>query len=199
MLLIVFSVLLAACSGEAPSGAPQEAPPASSPTHAPLENVMENIEMSLWPSDTAPQQGQKPLLSIEAKRFVGSLGSAKEWTFEGAKAVAYAQEEGDTDIHFKAAHGTFIEGKRAVLKGDDDNDVTAQLDDMTIYLKDITWEISAKNGEDAQGGMAYSNNPIRIDSPTQKLEAASMTLNPETAIIELVDVSGNFYFGEKDQ
>jgi hypothetical protein len=195
MLLIALSVILVACTGEAPSDASQEKSPAPSPTNAPPEDVMENIEMSLWPANAVPRQGQKPLLSIEAARFMGSVGSGKEWTFEDAKAVAPAQDEDGTTISFEAAHGVLLEGKQAVLQGG----VTAHLDDMTIYLEDITWEISVKNGEAAQGGIAYSNNPIRIDSPTQKLEASSMTLNPETAIIELLDVSGDFYFGEKDQ
>lgn len=152
---------------------------------------MENIEMHLWPANAAPRQGQKPLLSIRARRFMGAVGGDDEWSFEDAEAVAPAQEGDHTTISFKAARGTFEEDKRAVLQGG----VTAYANDMVITLDDITWEISDVSGESAGGGRAYSNNPIRIDSPTQQLEASSLTLDPETATFELKDVSGEIHFG----
>ena len=195
ILLILVSMCLAACSGAPLPDTSQEDLPVASPTNAPPEDVMENIEMSLWPANAAPRQGQKPVLSIRARRFMGSVGSGGEWTFEDAEAVAPAQDEKHASIRFKAARGVFLEDQRAVLQGG----VTAYINDMTIHLEDITWEIGAGNGETPKSGTAYSNNPIRIDSPTQKLDASSMTLNPETAIIELPDVSGEFYFGGHDQ
>lgn len=192
-LIAVVPLVLTACTQSAPDGpAPDET--ALSPTSAaPPEDVMENIEMSLWPPSDTVQQNQKPVLSIRASRFTGSVGSDSEWSFEEAVAVAPAQDEAHVDIRFEAAHGVFHEDQRATLQGG----VTAEMNDMTIHLEDITWEIASEGGEENPAGRAYSTNPVRIDSPTQNLEATSMTLNPETAIIELTDVVGEFFLGEQ--
>lgn len=190
-LITALPLALVACSPSAPNGSdPVDTTP--SPTSEPLpEDVMENIEMSLWPPSDSAQQNQKPVLSIRASRFTGSVDSDSEWSFEEAVAVAPAQDDEHVDIRFEAAHGVFHEDQRATLQGG----VTAEMNDMTIHLEDITWEIASETGEENPAGRAYSTNPVRIESPTQKLEATSMTLNPETAIIELTDVVGEFFLG----
>jgi len=191
ILLTALTLLLAACFGESGTGAPPVDSDAMPDPGAAPEDVMENIEMDLWPTNAVPQQGSKPLLSIRARRFAGSVGSDNEWSFEDAEAVAPAQDDQQTTIRFKAARGVFREEERATLEGG----VTAYLDGMTIHLDDFTWEIGAQVGDAPQQGRAYTDNPLRIDSPTQQLEASSMTMNPETAIFELRDVSGEIHFG----
>lgn len=193
LLIAVLPLALAACTESARETAPTNDSTVSPTSENIPEDVMENIEMSLWPSGDSAQQSQKPVLSISASRFTGSIGSDSEWAFEDAVAIAPAQDAEHVDIRFEAAHGVFREDQRASLQGG----VTAYMNDMTIYLEDITWEIASDDTEGHPAGRAYSTNPLRIDSPTQKLEATSMTLNPETAIIELTDVVGEFFLGEQ--
>jgi hypothetical protein len=190
-LALSLTLWLAACSGD--SVPPVDGPDVVGDAEAPElpEDVMENIEMHLWPANAAPRQGQKPLLSIRASSVTGSAAEGGEWAFRDAIAVAPAQEAGQAEIRFKAARGSFDEGRGAVLE----DSVTAYMNDMTIQLQDIIWELGTDAGADAKGGQAYSNHPLTIDSPTQKLEASSLRLDPETSNFELTDVSGEIHFG----
>ncbi len=183
--------ILAGCTAEPMPGATpesEESPPSAGDVP---EDVMENIRMDLWPSNEAPRQGQKPVLSISARRFMGSVGSGNEWSFEDAQAEAPAQDDEHTAIRFEAARGVFREDERAVLEGG----VTAYLNDMIIHLEDIVWEINVANGATSSGGRAYSDHPVHIESPTQQLDASSLTIDPATATFELTDVSGEIHFG----
>jgi len=197
-IVVVFPALtLAACGNGAPPAAPPAQPDAESASAEVPENAMDmtNIEMHLWPSSEAPGQEEKPLLSIRAQRVTGNMdGSGAELSFEGAQAVVPQQKPEDSQIHFEAASGTFQENQRAVLKGG----VKAQIDDMAIALEEITWEIAPREGEDSGTGMAFSDKPLTITSPTQKLEAARLRLYPDSNSMELYEVSGVITFtGEK--
>lgn len=196
--LFVFpAFFLTACGGGAPPAAPA---PDTGAEQAPAdvqENAMDmtNIEMHLWPANEAPGQEEKPLLSIRAQRVTGNMDdSGAELSFEGAQAVVPQQKPEDSQIHFEAASGTFQENQRAVLKGG----VKAQIDDMAITLEEITWEIAPREGEERGTGMAFSDKPLTITSPTQKLEAARLRLYPDSNSMELYEVSGVITFtGEK--
>lgn len=192
---LIFVLLLAGCGGGTP--APPEAPPEATPGDAPSAEAptdmmdMNEVEMQLWPSSDAPAQGTRPLLSIRAQRVTGSLdGTTAELSFEGAQAVVPPQEEGDSNINFEAARGTYQQNRRAVLSGG----VTAQIDDMAIALEDITWEILPQEGAETSTGLAFSDNPLKIASPTQNLEAARLRLYPDTQTMELYDVKGTITF-----
>lgn len=192
---LIFVLLLAGCGGgtSAPPEAPPEANPGDAPTaEAPTDMMdMNEVEMQLWPSSDAPAQGTRPLLSIRAQRVTGSLdGTTAELSFEGAQAVVPPQEEGDSNINFEAARGTYQQNRRAVLSGG----VTAQIDDMAIALEDITWEILPQEGAETSTGLAFSDNPLKIASPTQNLEAARLRLYPDTQTMELYDVKGTITF-----
>ena len=197
-IIVVFPALtLAACgNGAPPTQPPAEANGENASAEVP-ENAMDmtNIEMHLWPSSEAPGQEEKPLLSIRAQRVTGNMdGSGAELSFEGAQAVVPQQKPEDSQIHFEAASGTFQENQRAVLKGG----VKAQIDDMAITLQEITWEIAPREEEEGGTGMAFSDQPLTINSPTQKLEAARLRLYPDTNSMELYEVSGVITFtGEK--
>lgn len=190
--------VLAACSGGTGTTPESNGNAGETPVPEPApEDVMENIEMHLWPAHAAPRQGQKPLLSIRASRFTGSAGGldgGDEWTFEGADAIAPAQEEGETEIRFEAARGVFREEQHATLEGG----VTAYVNDMTIDLENFIWEIGGESGE-GPGSRAYSNQPLTINSPTQHLEASSIRLDPATSSFELTDVTGEIHFGGIEQ
>ena len=190
-LTIIAVLLLSACNGTPTAEVPRQNDTNLAPSDGPPEDVMENIEMHLWQKSSAPRQGQKPLLSISARLFRGSVGSGDEWSFEGAEAFAPAQDEQGSDIEFMADSGVYVEDKRATLLGN----VQANLNDMTIHLEDITWEIQPASGDTMGGGMAYTNQPVRIDSPTQQLNATSMTIDPATSAFTLKDVTGEIYFG----
>lgn len=152
---------------------------------------MTNIEMFLWPSGDSPEKGEKPLLIIRAKGVTGSMASSgAELSFEGAQAVVPPKTPEDSQINFEATRGTFIENQRAVLK----DGVRAQIDDMSITLDDITWEIPPKEGETEGVGMAFSDKPLKIVSPTQNLDAARLRLYPDTRTMELYDVTGVITF-----
>lgn len=192
-VLFVLAAAMAGCTGGTPPAAPpveQAAVPA--PAAAP-EDVMEGVEMHLFePSDDAPKQDEKPLLSIRADRVSGSMsGDAAELSFEGAKAVAQ-QKADKPPIYFEAARGRFQEKKRAVLEGG----VRATIDDMTITLEEITWEVHAPEGTEGETGMAFSDKPLNISSPTQELEAARLRLYPDTQVMELYEVTGVINFKE---
>jgi hypothetical protein len=187
LLAIALLTTFIGCSGEAPNVSDVESATNRATPDAPVGDVMENIEMNLWPENTVPQPGERPILWIRAERFEGDLGSGGALSFEGAEAIAPAQEEGQVDLRFVAARGQFQEGKRATLEGG----VTAHLDGMTIHMEAITWEIP----EGENSGVAYSKQPVRIESPTQQLTASSMTLDPATAAITLTDVDGEIRFG----
>ena len=190
-LTIVAVLVFSGCNGTPTSEVAPQNNENRSQSDGLSEDVMENIEMHLWPTSSAPRQGQKPLLSISARLFRGSVGSGNEWSFEDAQALAPAQDEQGSDIEFKANSGVYVEDKWATLQGG----VTANLNDMTIYLKDITWEIRPASGDTMGGGMAYTNHAVRIDSPTQQLNATSMTIDPATSAFTLKDVAGEIYFG----
>lgn len=199
VIAVLFPALMVAGCGV---GAPPMPPPAESaaeaapPEAAPDDTMdMTNIEMHLWPSGDAPGQGVKPLLSIRAQRVTGSMeGGGAEMSFEGAQAVVPPQTPEDSQIHFEAARGTFQENQRAVLSGG----VKAQIDDMSITLEDITWEMLPEAGTDHKTGMAFSDKPLKIASPTQNLEAARLRLYPDTKMMELYEVTGVITFtGEK--
>lgn len=190
-------VVLSGCGGGSPATPPPASPEAETAPAATPDNTMDmtNIEMHLWRSSDAPGQDQKPLLSIRAERVTGSMdGSGAELSFEGAQAVRPQQKPEDSQIHFEAARGTFQENKRAVLK----DGVQAQIDDMSISLEEITWEIAPEEGAEGGTGMAFSDKPLKIISPTQNLEAARLRLYPDTNTMELYEVSGVITFtGEK--
>ena len=187
MVALVFS----ACSGPSEPDRGNDGPAPNAAPDAPAEDMMANIDMQLWPLDEVPQAGQKPLLTIKASRFFPSAASDDEWRFEDAVAWAPAQREGQADIHFEANSGLFHEGKWARLEGE----VKAWMNDMTIELEDIVWEIGDESSTDQPGGRAYSDHPITIESPTQQLEATSLKLDPKTSEFELTDVSGEIHFG----
>ena len=192
------ALMLAGCGGGAPPTPPPAEPAAeAAPPEAVPDDTMDmtNIEMHLWPSGDAPGQGVKPLLSIRARRVTGSMeGGGAEMAFEGAQAVVPPQTPEDPQIHFEATRGTFQENRRAVLSGG----VKAQIGDMSVSLEEITWEIAPREGEEGGTGMAFSDKPLTISSPTQNLEAARLRLYPDTNAMELYEVTGVITFaGEK--
>lgn len=195
--LVSPAVVLAGCGGGSPATPPPASPEAETAPAATPDNAMDmtNIEMHLWRSSDAPGQDQKPLLSIRAARVTGNMDeSGAELSFEGAQAVRPQQKPEDSQIHFEAARGTFLENQRAVLK----DGVKAQIDDMAITLEEITWEIAPEGGAEGGTGMAFSDKPLKIMSPTQNLEAARLRLYPDTNTMELYDVTGVITFtGEK--
>lgn len=195
--LVSPAVMLAGCGGGSPATPPPASPEAETAPAATPDNAMDmtNIEMHLWRSSDAPGQDQKPLLSIRAARVTGNMDeSGAELSFEGAQAVRPQQNPEDSQIHFEAARGTFLENQRAVLK----DGVKAQIDDMAITLEEITWEIAPEGGAEGGTGMAFSDKPLKIMSPTQNLEAARLRLYPDTNTMELYDVTGVITFtGEK--
>lgn len=201
VIAVLLPALMAAgCGGGTPpepSPAPADAAGQVAPPEAVPEDTMDmtNIEMHLWPSGDAPGQGVKPLLSIRAQRVTGSMdGGGAEMAFEGAQAVVPPQTPEDSQIHFEATRGTFQENQRAVLK----DGVKAQIDTMSITLEDITWEMVPEAGSEHKAGMAFSDKPLKITSPTQNLEAARLRLYPDTKTMELYDVTGVITFtGEK--
>ena len=190
-------VVLSGCGGGSPATPPPASPEAETAPEAAPDNSMDmtNIEMHLWRSSDAPGQDQKPLLSIRAERVTGNMdGSGAELSFEGAQAVRPQQKPEDSQIHFEAERGTFQENKRAVLK----DGVKAQINDMAITLEEITWEIAPEDGVEGGTGMAFSDKPLKITSPTQNLEAARLRLYPDANTMELYEVSGVITFtGEK--
>ncbi|MBX3180893.1 MAG: hypothetical protein KF886_26395 [Candidatus Hydrogenedentes bacterium] len=189
-LLLMLAVLAAGCGESAPDApaTPDAAEQAAPGDAAPPEDVMENVSMDLWPSTDTPGEDVKPLLSIRAERVTGMRGDMNTLSFEGAEAVAPASAPGAAPYKFKAASGAFVEGERAVLSGG----VTAEVDDMIIELEEITWAILP--GAEGGGGHAWSDRPLRITSPTQKLEAASLRLNVLAQTIELREVTGEITF-----
>ena len=185
---IVFLGLLAGCSG---SPAPSEPTPASAPAEAAVpENVMENFEMRLWPSTEDAGENLVPLLYIRAERVMGLGGDTKELTFEGAEAVVPATSPDSRELQFTAKYGSFVEGERALLR----DGVVARIDDMTIELEEITWSVVPGEGGAASSGVAASDRPLRIVSPTQNLEAQALRLYAATETIELREVTGEITF-----
>lgn len=185
---LALAVFAAGCGGVPP--APTEdgtAAPDSTDTVAAPADVMENVKLELWPSPDTPGQDVKPLLLIRAARVTGSGGDTKSLSFEGAEATVPATEPGATSLQFDANHGTFQEGVRALL----DQGVVAHVNDMTIELEEITWEVASGEGN---SGLAFSDHPLKITSPTQNLEAASMRLDMTTQTIELRQVTGEISF-----
>ena len=185
--------MVAGCGGGTPAVPPPADPVAeSAPAEAPSDTMdMTNIEMHLWPTGDAPGQDVKPLLSIRAQRVTGSMeGGGAEMSFEGAQAIVPPRTPEDAPIRFEAARGTFQENKRALLK----DGVKAQVGDMSIALEDITWEMVPEEGTDHKAGMAFSDKPLKITSPTQNLEAARLRLYPDTNTMELYDVTGVITF-----
>jgi len=199
----VILLLLAGCGGgTTPPPAEQAAAPGGeAPESAPETPVdqmdMNEVEMQLWPPSDGANQNTRPLLSIRAQRVTGSLdGTTGELSFEGAEAVVPPQEEGDSQIDFQAARGTYQQNRKAVLSGG----VAAKIDAMSITLEDITWEIQPADATDNPGlGYAFSDNPLKIDSPTQKMEAARLRLYPATQTFELDDVKGVVTFQGEQQ
>jgi hypothetical protein len=191
---MLLAVLAAGCGGAPP--APEAPPETPAAPEAPPEDVMENVQLELWPSTDTPGQDVKPLLLIRAARVTGSGGETKSLSFEGAEATVPAAAPGATELQFTAQHGAFEEGVRAVL----DQGVVARVNDMIIELESITWEVAGAGGEAGAeaggggGGIAYSDRPLKITSPTQRLEAASLRLDVATETIELRQVTGEITF-----
>lgn len=189
---LLLAALAAGCGGGPPVPESSGGEPGvdTGPADVAPEDVMENINMHLWPSTDTPGEDVKPLLSIQAERVTGMGGGTEQLTFEGARAVVPAREPGDLEINFVAERGSYVEGKRAVLEGG----VVARIDDMTIELEDIVWEIVPGLAGAAGQSLAASDNPLRITSPTQQLEASSLRLRAGAKMLELRDVSGEFTF-----
>jgi len=151
---------------------------------------MENFEMRLWPSTENPGENLAPLLYIRAERVMGLGGDTKELTFEGAEAVVPATSPESRELQFTAKFGSFVEGERALLR----DGVVARIDDMTIELEEITWSIMPGEGGAAGSGLAASDRPLRIVSPTQNLEAQALRLYADTETLELREVTGEITF-----
>lgn len=194
LALLIVLTAVAGCGNDSAVEPPEPVPAPADGAGAAPENVMEDIELHLWPSTEAPGQDVKPLLSIRAQRVTGAADdtgeTSGEMAFEGAVADVPAQDADDPRIHFEAARGVYLDDQRAVLQGG----VTAEIDTMTITLEDITWEIFPEAREDGNTSMAFSDNPLKISSPTQNLEAARLRLYPDTEVLELYEVSGEITF-----
>lgn len=151
---------------------------------------MQDMNLKLWPSTDTPGENVKPLLSIHAARVMGMGGDAKELMLEDAKAVVPATGPESRELEFSAKFGTFVEGERALLR----DGVVARIDDMTIELEEITWTIVPGEGGAPSSGVASSDRPLHITSPTQDLEAQGLRLYAATETIELHEVTGFITF-----
>lgn len=190
IMLVLLLILGAGCGGGDPAPPPEEAPGVPAPAPAPPpQDVMEGVSLDLFPDPDTTQQNVKPLLSIQAARVTRSGEDTNTLTFEGAEAVVPSQTPGAREIRFSAARGVFVEGVRAELSGG----VTARINEMTITLEDIIWEILPEEG-DAGGSVARSDNKLQITSPTQNLVADSLRLDTAAETIELQNVVGEFTF-----
>ncbi len=188
--IIALILLVAGCGNDTPEtpAEPAQAAPGEAPAVA--EDAMEGMKLDLWPSTDTPGENVKPLLSIRAAQVKGLGAETNELTFEGAEAVVPAKSAEDREIRFSATRGSYLEGQKAVLSGG----VTALIDDMTISLEDITWDIVPGEGGAPGTGIASSDNPLRITSPTQDLEAQGLRLYIVTQTFELRDVNGFITF-----
>jgi len=173
-----------------PSATP--APANDSPVEAlpaPGEITMQDINLYLH--DTAPTVGamKKPSFWVSAKRF--SMQENGLWLFEEARAVAYGENENEEDIIMEAARGSFEEGKGAVMEGG----VVAHAGTMTLHLDNITW----KNPENGERGVAYSEVPLTIEDTDLQLSADSVHLYPKDKHFEMTRVAGSIYVGSLSQ
>ena len=182
-------VLLAGCSGN-PDTPVENTGATDAPLVAPAKDVMQDMTLDLWPSTDTPGDNVKPLLSIRAERVMGMGDDSQELTFEGAEAVVPATGPNARELQFSAKLGSFVQGVRANLR----DGVVARIDDMTITLEEISWDIVAGDGSAPGTGVASSDKPLHIMSPTQDLEAQGLRLYLATETLELRDVTGFITF-----
>lgn len=193
-IILSLAVMASGCGGNGAGPESEAAVPSPTATVEPSTgspaNVMEDMEWHLFPDPDTPAEGEKPILSIWAERVTGMGDDSTALAIEDVEAVVPAQAPDDREIHFSAARGVYEEGKGARLEGG----VVATIDDMTIELEAISWEIAPDQAGAPVGGLAASDAPLKITSPTQSLEASSLRLFSESKTLELRGVTGEITF-----
>lgn len=180
----VMTGLFAASCG---APAPPPAPPATLEDTAPVEGLtMQGIDLYLHSAVPTPGAPRKPTFWVHAEQF--SMLENEVWRFDDARAVIYGDDAQQEAITLEARRGRFEAGQGALLEGG----VKAFVNDMLMELADIEW--INPQGDDEQG-VARSDNPLRVESPTMQLKAGSVRLYPEQKQFVLTEVSGHVRFG----
>ena len=151
---------------------------------------MQGIDLYLH--DTAPTPGgaRKPTFWVHAEQF--SMLEDNVWRFDHARAVIYGDDAQQEAITLEADRGRFEEDRGALLEGS----VKAYVNDMLMELSDIEW-VNPQN-EDEEG-IARSDHPLHVESPTMQLNAGSLRLYPEQNQFVLTEVTGQVRFGRTPQ
>lgn len=170
-------------------GCAQPAPPPE-PDPGPEQDVMTMSGVDLYLHGGGPTQGrmENPTLWVHANEYELTGEEDHVHAFRDARAVVYGKKREEKAIVFTAQRGRMVEGKSAYLSGN----VEAQLGDMTMHLADVHWE---NPGEEETGGVAHTDEPVQVKSPSVDLAASSLRIFPENHEFELTDVSGIIYFG----
>lgn len=148
----------------------------------PREDAISMSGIQLYLHDTAPTGGQarKPRFMVEAAR--SSMESDNSWSFEEARAVLFNAETEEEDIVFHAGEGSFVENQEAYLGGG----VEALAGHVNIQLQDIIYEQLETENE----VVAYTENPVSIESPALELDAERMQIHAATRTMTFQEVSG---------
>jgi hypothetical protein len=177
---------LAACGKSfAPQPPPEQEEPMSAATAEEPEDLLKMTDINLYLHDPRPTEGapRKPTLWIRADDF--TVAEDDLWRFHNAQATIYGETDMDS-IRLEADEGIFQEDVKATLAGT----VRAQVGDMHMQMQDIEYT----NPQEDLPGMARTDGPVKVASPTLDLEASSMRFYPDTKTYELTDVSGTIAF-----
>lgn len=188
-ITLLFGVLLGCGGPEAPN-TPVETAPETAVETAETEPASEAITMNginLYLHDARPTAGltQKPTFWVHADFF--TVLDDQVWSFEQARAVVYGQNTQEEAIALEAARGRFEEDRGAMLEGS----VTARVGDMLMQMSDIAYVNPKAEGEE---GLAHTENPLSVQSPTLDLKASSLRLLPESRKFVLTNVVGTLRF-----
>jgi hypothetical protein len=180
---LCFVFLAAGCG---PGTPPPQAPPPANEAPAVEGLTMQGIDLYLHDASPTPGAPRKPTFWVHAEQF--SMLENGVWRFEQARAVVYGDDAQEEAITLEAERGRFEADRGALLEGG----VKAFVQDMRMDLSDIEW-INPQN-EDEEG-VARSDQPLLVDSPSMQLKAGSLRLYPEQKQFVLTEVSGQVRFG----